>query len=57
MNILVAEGLYEEKLEGDEPEPLPQVRWPLNNLLALLEEPDFGKRAMSALCFWSANGW
>lgn len=50
MNILVAEGLYEEKLEGDEPEPLPQVRWPLNNLLALLEEPDFREaRNVSAL--------
>lgn len=50
MNILVAEGLYAEKLEGDEPEPLPQVRWPLNNLLALLEEPDFREaRNVSAL--------
>lgn len=50
MNIVVAEGLYPEKLEGDEPEPLPQMRWPLNNLLALLEEPDFREaRNVSAL--------
>lgn len=50
MNILVAEGLYEEKLEGDEPEPLPQMRWPLNNLLGLLQEPDFREaRNVSAL--------
>ncbi len=50
MNIVVAEGLYEEKLEGDEPEPLIVHRWPLNNLLALLEEPDFREaRNVSAL--------
>ncbi len=50
MNIVVAEGLYEEKLEGDEPEPLIVHRWPLNNLLALLDEPDFREaRNVSAL--------
>lgn len=50
MNIVVAEGLYPEQLEGDEPEPLPQLRWPLNNLLALLDEPDFREaRNVSAL--------
>lgn len=50
MNIVVAEALYEERLEGDEPEPLPQVRWPLNNLMALLQEPDFCEaRNVSAL--------
>lgn len=50
MNIVVAEDLYEEQLEGDEPEPLPQVRWPLDNLLGLLQEPDFCEaRNVSAL--------
>lgn len=50
MNILVAEDLYEEQLQGDEPEPLPQVRWPLDNLPALLQEPDFCEaRNVSAL--------
>ncbi|WP_380183311.1 ADP compounds hydrolase NudE [Kalamiella sp. sgz302252] len=50
MNIIVAEDLYEERLEGDEPEPLPQVRWPLDNLMALLQEPDFNEaRNVSAL--------
>lgn len=50
MNIVVAEGLYPEKLEGDEPEPLPLRRWPLDNLLTLLEEPDFREaRNVSAL--------
>ncbi|YCH30874.1 ADP compounds hydrolase NudE [Erwinia sp. PK3-005] len=50
MNIVVAEGLYPEKLEGDEPEPLPVIRWPLDNLMALLQEPDFNEaRNVSAL--------
>lgn len=50
MNILVAEDLYPESLPGDEPEPLPQVRWPLENMMALLDEPDFNEaRNVSAL--------
>ncbi|BDH44278.1 ADP compounds hydrolase NudE [Salmonella enterica subsp. enterica serovar Choleraesuis] len=50
MNIVVAEGLYPESLPGDEPEPLPQVRWPLANMMALLDDPDFSEaRNVSAL--------
>ncbi|ELW9440813.1 ADP compounds hydrolase NudE [Pluralibacter gergoviae] len=50
MNILVAEDLYPESLPGDEPEPLPQVRWPLARMMDLLEEPDFNEaRNVSAL--------
>lgn len=50
MNIVVAEDLYPEQLEGDEPEALVQVRWPVNNLLGLLDEPDFSEaRNISAL--------
>ena len=50
MNILVAEDLYPESLPGDEPEPLPQVRWPLAQLMSLLDEEDFNEaRNVSAL--------
>ncbi|MBB1202026.1 ADP compounds hydrolase NudE [Enterobacteriaceae bacterium 89] len=50
MNIMVAEDLYPESLPGDEPEPLPQVRWPLSDLMALLDDPDFNEaRNVSAL--------
>lgn len=50
MNIMIAEGLYPESLPGDEPEPLPQQRWPLENIMALLDEPDFSEaRNVSAL--------
>ena len=50
LKIVVAEDLYPESLEGDEPEPLPQVRWPLAHLMDLLEDPDFNEaRNVSAL--------
>lgn len=50
MNIVVAQGLYPESLPGDEPEPLPQVHWPISNLMALLAQPDFNEaRNVSAL--------
>ncbi|MXP56531.1 ADP compounds hydrolase NudE [Pantoea sp. Mhis] len=50
MHILIAEELYREKLEGDEPEPLIIQKWPLDNLLSLLDEPNFrDARNVSAL--------
>lgn len=50
MNIVIAHGLYPQSLEGDEPEPLPQVRWPIANMMALLNEVDFREaRNVSAL--------
>ncbi|MFV8797557.1 ADP compounds hydrolase NudE [Yersinia sp. LJYL362] len=50
MNIVVAQNLYPQSLEGDEPEPLPQVRWPIANMMALLDEPSFREaRNVSAL--------
>ncbi|AIN17493.1 NUDIX domain protein [Yersinia rochesterensis] len=50
MNIIVAQNLYPQSLEGDEPEPLPQVRWPIANMMALLDEPNFREaRNVSAL--------
>ncbi|WP_145600492.1 ADP compounds hydrolase NudE [Yersinia frederiksenii] len=50
MNVVIARGLYPQSLEGDEPEPLPQVRWPIANMMALLDEPGFSEaRNVSAL--------
>ncbi|MDR0218934.1 MAG: ADP compounds hydrolase NudE [Enterobacteriaceae bacterium] len=50
MNIVIAQGLYPETLEGDEPEPLVQVRWPIADMMSLLEHPDFNEaRNVSAL--------
>ncbi|MCF2859948.1 ADP compounds hydrolase NudE [Pseudoalteromonas sp. SMS1] len=50
MHILVAKELYPERLEGDEPEPLVVVKWPLENWQALLEQADFTEaRSVAAL--------
>lgn len=50
MNIVLAHDLYPQSTEGDEPEPLPQVRWPIADMMALLAEPDFREaRNVSAL--------
>lgn len=50
MTIFLAENLYAEKLEGDEPEPLEVVSWPLADYRQLLQEPDFNEaRSIAAL--------
>ncbi|MFC0308772.1 ADP compounds hydrolase NudE [Gallibacterium trehalosifermentans] len=50
MHILLAESLYPSRLEGDEPEPLQLVRYPLAKIDKLLEDPTFNEaRNLSAL--------
>ncbi|TCV26868.1 ADP compounds hydrolase NudE [Vibrio crassostreae] len=50
MTLFIAEGLYPEKLEGDEPEPLDVVRWPLAQAEELLTHLDFCEaRSITAL--------
>lgn len=50
MSLLLATRLYEEKLEGDEPEPLEVVLWPIDEISSLLEQPDFTEaRSIAAL--------
>ncbi|MEP4890836.1 MAG: ADP compounds hydrolase NudE [Aliiglaciecola sp.] len=41
MNILLAEDLYECRLEGDEPEPLEVIPWSVHDLDSLLARDDF----------------
>ncbi|WP_044470043.1 ADP compounds hydrolase NudE [Mannheimia massilioguelmaensis] len=41
MHILLASDFYESKLEGDEPEPLELIRYPLANIDKLLNDPEF----------------
>lgn len=43
MDILLARDLYPEQREGDEPEPLDVVPWPLDKLDELLSRPDFSE--------------
>ena len=50
MTLFLAQHLYPESLEGDEPEPLEVVRWPLNQALELLTHLDFAEaRSIAAL--------
>ncbi len=50
MDILLARDLYPDPRQGDEPEPLELVTWPLAEVGSLLERPDFSEaRSLSAL--------
>ncbi|WP_070968206.1 ADP compounds hydrolase NudE [Vibrio sonorensis] len=52
MTLFIAQELYSEQLEGDEPEPLEVVRWPLNQAEELLTHLDFCEaRSITALMF------
>jgi len=50
MYMVLAEDLYAEKLEGDEPEEIEICYWPLNDKQRLLQQPDFTEaRSIAAL--------
>lgn len=50
MHVLIAQNLTESYLEGDEPEPLEVVKWPLNEINKLLNKEDFCEaRSVAAL--------
>lgn len=50
MHIVIAEDFYPCQLEGDEPEPLEIVRYPLAKLDELIANPDFNEaRNLTAL--------
>lgn len=50
MQLLLAESLYPEKLEGDEPEPLDIIPWSVHNINELLAREDFSEaRSVAAL--------
>lgn len=50
MHVFVAQDLYASVLDGDEPEPLEIVRYPLAELDGLLADPTFSEaRNLSAL--------
>lgn len=50
MNLVLAEDLYLESREGDEPEPLEIVKWPIDQFESILEQADFTEaRSIAAL--------
>lgn len=60
MFVFVAQDLSPESLEGDEPEPLEVVAWPLKDIDQLLDAEDFTEaRSVAALLLtqrWLQNG-
>ena len=56
IDIFVAQNLYEESLQGDEPEPLEVVPWPLSKIDELVSRADMTEgRAIAAL--YMAKAW
>jgi len=56
MTIFMAKDLYPEKLQGDEPEPLEVIKWPLDKADQLLARDDFQEaRSISALLWVLKN--
>ncbi|OIQ47673.1 MAG: ADP compounds hydrolase NudE [Gammaproteobacteria bacterium MedPE] len=50
MHVFIAQDLYPERLEGDEPEELEVVEWPLQQVDELLDNDDFSDgRCVAAL--------
>jgi len=50
MALVIASDLYQEKLEGDEPEELEVVHWPVKDLHQLIDRDDFTEsRSIAAL--------
>ncbi len=50
MDIFIASDLYPAQLEGDEPEPLEVISWPIKDYKTLLQQPDFKEaRSIAAL--------
>lgn len=50
INVLLAEDLFEQRLPGDEPEPLEVIAHPLEDIDSLLARDDFTEaRALAAL--------
>ena len=43
VDLVIAQDLYVEKLEGDEPEIIEVVPWPLAELDELLKRDDFSE--------------
>lgn len=49
-HVVLARDLYPEKLQGDEPEELEVVPWPINDLHTLVQRPDCTEgRSIAAL--------
>jgi len=55
-HIVLARGLYPQRLEGDEPEPIEVIPWKLTDLDRLLQRQDFTE-ARSIAAFYIIRDW
>lgn len=55
--IVLATDLYPEKLEGDEPEPIECLRWPLEQLDELIARADFTEARSIAALYMARDWW
>ncbi len=51
-HLLLAQDLYPDAHQGDEPEALTQLRWPLTDLDSLLEHPDITDARTLHAIYW-----
>lgn len=51
VDVVIAEDLYQKKLEGDEPEPIEVIKWSFDELDALLQRDDFSEARSIASLF------
>lgn len=51
-HLLLAQELYEEKQQGDEPEVLQQLSWPLTDISALLTHPEISDVRTLHAIYW-----
>ncbi|WP_440996439.1 ADP compounds hydrolase NudE [Arhodomonas sp. SL1] len=49
--IILAQGLFEAPLPGDEPEPIEVVPWPISDMEGLLRQPDLTEARSIAAIF------
>ncbi|CEK09645.1 ADP compounds hydrolase NudE [Legionella hackeliae] len=57
LDLVVAYDLYSSPLEGDEPEPLEVIEWPLDAIDELLIRPDFSEARSIAALFLVKQWW
>ena len=53
--VIIARDLYEEKLEGDEPEELEVIPWKLNNIEALVASGECTEARSIAALYLTLN--
>ena len=56
MHVIIAQDLFAESLEGDEPEPLEVIPWSIHQLDKLLARDDFSE-ARSIAALFLADKW